>query len=179
MQGGGYNSSEANEYGEDGWIATEDGEGEYPIQCVMFTVGNLGYFCNIKALSFIAAIARLGKELDQFEDERGGLLIEDENGNNTLQYLAMMSHYSNEEEHHRRIDIACLSQFIQLRQMDLLVKDDIPEYNLFCLVCSGECHFSENRFRFLVEWDPKSLVSSPLHTSSCCIFIYSSISNCI
>ena len=72
-----------NEDGEYVWVAAEEqGEREYPIQCLMYTVGPNGWSCNLKAIPFIATLAQLGKDLDQFqeEEERGGLLIEGENG---------------------------------------------------------------------------------------------------
>ena len=128
--------------------------------------------CNFKALPVVATLAWVATELDSFEDhERGGLLIEDRYGNNTLQYLAQSSHSSNEEEHNRRIDIACLSQFIQLRQMGLFKLEDIPRYNLVHRVCYQD-YFAENTFHFLVDMDPSSLVRTdeegflPLHCAT-------------
>merc|ERR1739844_415075 len=50
----------------------------------------------------------------------------------------------------------------------LMIKEDIPEYNLVHML-RFEDYFPENRFRFLVEWEPASLTFSdtsgrtPLH----------------
>ena len=159
-----------NEEGE--WIAAEDGKGYYQIQCVQFTIGTDACRCNLKATSFVAVLARVTIELDQFgEEERGGLLIEGENGWNTLQNLALMNDYSVEEEHNQRVGIVCLSQFIQLRQMYLFIQEDIPRYELVHNLCDQD-YFAENTFKFLVEMHPSSLVHTdevgflPLHHAS-------------
>ena len=158
-----------DEEGVEGWINAEDGEGHYPIQCLLDLYGPNGWSFNFKALPFVATVAQLGKDLDQFEDEeRGGLLIEDEHGDNTLQYLALISHSSNEEELNRRMDIVCLSQLIQLRRMDLFMEEDIQRYDMVHYLCCQD-YFAENTFQFLVEWDPSSLLHAdedgclPLH----------------
>ena len=159
--------------GEPGWIAAEEGEGEYPIQCLLDLYGPNGYRYNLKALPFVATLAQLGKDLDQFEDEeeRGGLLCEDENRQNTLKNLATMYYSSDEEEHNRRMDTLCLSQFVQLQRMGLFKLDDITKYNLVHNLCFQD-YFAERRFQFLVEWNPSSLVQTdengclPLHMCS-------------
>jgi len=43
--------------------------------------------------------------------------------------------------------------------MDLLKKDDIQDYKLVRELF-WQSYFAENRFRFLVEWDPKSLLQT-------------------
>jgi hypothetical protein len=60
--------------------------------------------------------------------------------------------------HHVPIDIKCLQVLKQLRQMGHLKKDDIQRYGLVNKLCSQN-YFAENRFRFLVEWDPNSLAN--------------------
>ena len=125
----------------------------------MFSETYEGVRCNFKALPFVATLAQLGKKLDQFEeDERGGLLIEDEDGRNTLKYLVRSSHSSDEEELNQRMDILCLSQIMHLQQMGLFKQEDIPQYELVYNLCNNHVYFAEKRFQFLAEWCPTSLV---------------------
>ena len=152
------------------WIAAEEGEGKYPIQCLLELWGPNGYSFNFKASPFIVILAQVATALDQFgEEERGGLLIEDRYGMNDLQYLAQMSDSSDEEELNQRVDTVCLSQFIQLRRMDLFIQADIQRYELVHHTLCSHDHLAERRFQFLVEWDPLSLVHTdedgwlPLH----------------
>ena len=161
-----------DEEGVVGWIDAEEGEGIYPIQCVLELCGPTGYSFNFKAAPFVATLAQAATQLNQFEEkERGGLLIEDENYDNTLQDLVLWPYSGNEEEHNRRIDTACLSQFIQLQQMDLFKLEDIPRYELVHRVCYQH-YFAEHTFQFLVEWSPTSLVQTneygclPLHCAA-------------
>ena len=112
-------------------------------------------------------------ESHQFRDEeRGGLLMNDRYGDNTLHYLVTSYHPSHGGEYNQRVDTVCRSQLIQLRQMDLFMEEDIPRYELVHnLICQD--YFAERRLQFLVEWDPSSLVhtneygSSPLHYAAC------------
>ena len=109
-----------NENGEQGLIAAGDGEGEYPIQCLMYAIGTNGYSFNFKATPFVAIVAQVAKELDQFEEEeRGGLLIEDRYGMNTLQYLVLSSRLRYDDTLNQRVDIVCRTQFIQLQRTGL------------------------------------------------------------
>ena len=153
-----------------GWINADDGEGEYPIQCLLDLYGPEGVIRNLKALPFLSDLARLGTELNQFEEEeRGGLLINDRYGWNILQYLATMYDAKKEEELNQRLETICLSQLIQLRQMDLFIQADIQRYELVHHTLCSHDHLAERRFQFLVEWDPLSLVHTdedgwlPLH----------------
>ena len=154
------------------WIAAEDGEGKYPIQCVLDLYGPNGFSLNLKATPFVATLAQLGNDLNPFgEEDRGGLLIENADGYNTLQCLALMAHSGDDEELDQRTETICLSQLIQLRRMGLFKQENIPQYNLVHEVCYKD-HFVENTFQFLVEWDPSSLVhidedgKLPLHCAA-------------
>ena len=136
----------------------------YPIQLLGFTYRNRPEVqCNWKTVSFIPLVARLSKEFGLFEVEaRGGLLCED-NGRNVLQNLIFSDGserlYNYDDKHYESIDGKYLQVLIQLRQMDLLKKEDIQRYELLDRLCvSGHgCYFAENRFQFLVEWDPNAL----------------------
>ena len=48
-------------------------------------------------------------------------------------------------------------QLIRLRWMDLFQKDDMRDYDLVCTLCNID-YFAENWFRFLVNWNPTSLL---------------------
>ncbi|MGK3741079.1 MAG: hypothetical protein ACI8RD_011437 [Bacillariaceae sp.] len=105
------------------------------------------------------------------EQYRGGLLCEDEGGVNVLQNLMCSDPIeSHSQEHHELVDEKYLQVLIQLRKMGLLKKEDIQRYDLLSMLCkrSTLCkqdYFSEKRFRFLVEWDPKSLTQTDRYGS--------------
>ena len=139
---------------DDEWELTNYDEGDFPIQCLPFQIGRKGYVHNRYALSFIHLFAKLAIEFNAFDDaERGGLLIEDPQGDNVFQNLARATPFD-----HRRDDDMISTELIRLRQMDLMKKDDIREYNLFeaCHLCH-QTVIVDNCIRFLVEWDPECL----------------------
>ena len=59
----------------------------------------------------------------------------------------------------------------RLRQSGFFKREDIQQYELVSLVC-GQNHFSEQKFHFLTEWCPESLIQInangelPLHFST-------------
>ena len=129
----------------------------YPIQCLM----------HIKALPFVPLFAQLAIELNSFEeDERGGLLSENTfSGDITLKCLAQ-----NDTDNATTIDTTCLAVLVRLRQLGLLKKEDIQEYELVQELLFTCVPFPEHRFRFLTDWDPSALLYSnpeyrylPLH----------------
>ena len=112
---------------------------------------------NLKAVSFIPVLAELGIEFDQFEeDERGGLIS---GGWNVLTDLAancddQRKRY--DEQHQRLVDEKFLTIMKRLRQKGLLKKEDIRESYLIGTICCQSV-FPEQRFQYLVDWDPNSL----------------------
>jgi hypothetical protein len=162
------------------WDDDDDNEedGEYPIQCQCLAYS--GWRCNEKAVYFVPIVARLAIELGLFEEEdRGGLLCQDFEGDNVLQNLM----YSDTKllynwEHHEHVDDIYLQVLVQLRRMGLLKKEDIQRYDLLNQLCWQDSYSPEKRFRFLVEWDPSALLHPdkhgfvPLH---CAAGTYSSI----
>jgi hypothetical protein len=129
----------------------------------------------VKAVSFIPIVARLAIEFELFEEveERGGLLCQDDiNGNNmfnVLQNLMLSDQIERDNrEYHEPIDNKYFQVLIQLRQMDLLMKEEIQRYGLLQILCNRS-YFADMRFRFLVEWDPNALIQTdgfkglPLH----------------
>lgn len=131
---------------------------KYPIALQLyFNHGGDVFRCNIKAVSFIPLLARLGIELGQFEiNERGGLLAEVEEGDNVLHFLVSTSDDSHDAEHHQLVDDRFLGVLRRLRETNLLKKEDIQEHNLVPGLCQYD-YFAKKRFQYLTEWDPNSL----------------------
>jgi hypothetical protein len=129
---------------------------DYPIQSLS----------NVKAISLIPLIAKLTIELGLFreefeEQERGGLLCYHfDTDANILQNLMHSDPVErHNQEYHEAVDDKYLHVLIQLREMGLLVKEDIQRYGLLNkLCCNYHSYFSEKRFQFLVEWDPSVLL---------------------
>jgi hypothetical protein len=166
----------------------DETDGHYPIQFLALARDeDSDWLSNVKAVAFIPLLARLAIELGLFEenerggllcaidlglledydDERGGLLCEHTEGNNVLHHL-MISDKTvlPNQEHHEYIDTKYLQVLIQLRKLGLLSQKDIHLYDLLRKLCNGKTfstekeyhYFSENRFKFLVEWDPSALI---------------------
>ena len=140
-----------------------NGEGvvEYPIQHLCFSNKSK---CNEKVALFIAPIAQLATEFRSFEDDRrGGLLIEDDTGDNTFRNL--MYNFDSRVPGQNQL---ILTLFIRLRRMGLFKKEDIRDYHLVSLMRYAD-DLPERGFQFLVEWDPPSLIQTdddgwlPLH----------------
>ena len=114
----------------------------HPIYSIMFS--GAPHF-NLKALPFVAIIARVGIEFGSLDvEQRGGL----------------MDSTSNPEGYNERVDHLCLTQLIRLRQMGIIKKEDIHHHNLVYKLFVNHYFFSERRFRFLVEWDPTVLTET-------------------
>ena len=108
------------------------------------------FVCNVKAVSFIPLFVKLAIEFNAFdENKRGGLLIEDGIGNNTLHhYLAFPPDASLDEHRQQHVDTTFLAVLIQLRQSGWFVQNDIQQYQLVHQICRKK-YFSEQRFRFM------------------------------
>ena len=137
---------------------------DMPCQCLptMFHNTTDDFVVNVKAISFVHLFVRLAIEFNSFaEEERGGLLlsIEDVTIKNVLHYLMMTSspHPSHGDNHQRNADTICLVVLIRLRQSNFLKKEDIQQYELVPKICRN-IYFPEQRFRFLTEWCPESLI---------------------
>ena len=152
----------------------DDRFGLYPIHCVTFMQDDddntrIMRNRNEKAVSFVHLFAKLAIEFTLFEEhERGGLLIADEEGLNVLHDLMYTSDPSFDEERHERIDTSFLAVLIRLRQSSYFVHEDIQQHHLVHELCK-EKMFANQRFRFLTEIDPASLLQTdengllPLH----------------
>ena len=127
----------------------------YPIMCLPYMWDNNTRYHNLKAKSFIPIFAVVAIELNLFDaDERGGILVEDEDGVNTLSSLLVSTQSDNFRQ---RVDAGKLSVLVRLRQLGLFVKEDIQQYKLVNQLCRI-IDFVENIFHFLVQWDPSSLL---------------------
>ena len=132
----------------------------YPIQ----------YLTHSKAWPFVPLFAQLAIELNSFEEEeRGGLLSENTSTGEIL--LRRLVHSSQNRLQiidtaidttvDTTLDTTCLAILVRLRQLGLLKKEDIQEYELVQELCTC-VPFPEHRFRFLTDWDPSSLLYSNL-----------------
>ena len=153
-------------------------ESFYPVQLLAFSHRGEPSIrrCNLKAVSFIPLLIRLAIELEIFgiwfgEELGGGLFVQDDGDNNVLQNL-MLSDSWNElhnREHHETIDRKYLQVLVQLRRMGVFKIEDIQRYDLLDRLCGDISYFADTRFRFLIEWDPSSLIGHsslrwlPLH----------------
>ena len=161
--------------------------GDVPIHCLtQMRDENDGACCvNLKAIPFVHLFAKLALELnssvyDKDVEERGGLLITEREANddeedywsykgkkmmgvNVFHGLVRESCVSRTWDHtNEQIDHSCLTQLVRLRQSGLLTKQDVLDFRLVPALVSG-CYFSELRFRFLTEWNPRSLVVPGRH----------------
>jgi len=144
----------------------------YPIKCLTIMRGHNAadrVFINTKAVAFVPLFARLAIEFHVFEEEeRGGLLTNNPMNVyvNVLKFLVEHSHAGPwprvqiDEQQQERLDITLLAVLTQLRQLNYFVKDDIQEYNLVHGLCKKWNYFAQHRFRFLIEWDPSSLLQT-------------------
>ena len=138
----------------------EDLFGLYPIQCVTFVQDDedTTMIRNVKAVSFLPLFVQLAMEFNSFpNEERGGLLARNANRRNPLQDLMFASHSSYDDNHQQRVDTTFVAVLIQLRRSGYFVKNDIQHYGLVHFLCQ-QIYFPEQRFRFLSEWDPPSLL---------------------
>ena len=140
----------------------------YPIQCLAFTVHDEDEYSfnggiNLKAVSFIPVLARLATEFGLFlEEDRGGLLSYDNRSYGNVLRILMRSDphiITNDRKHHELVDDKYLLVMKQLRQVGLLKKDDIQMYGLLEKLCLQNV-IAEKRFRFLVEWNPTTLLDT-------------------
>ena len=149
-------------------------EGECPINCLTYMIdGNSNCIRNIHAVPFVPTFVRLALEYNLFSpEERGGLLHEYfhviTGRYNTLQFLVQSSDLCFGSEHNQTVDTLFHTQLVRLQQMGVLTKEDIQRQNLVQLLCYND-YFATNRFRFLVQWDPYTLLQPdhdgelPLH----------------
>ena len=121
---------------------------------------------SMKAISFIPLFAKLGTEFDFFRNvERGGLIF-GTNGMDVFSQLASTcANYNctackrSDEEHQQFVDKKFLAVLQRLRKDNLMTKTDIREFNMIDILCK-QTVFPEQRFKYLVDWDPSTLLAN-------------------
>lgn len=123
------------------------------------------------AVSFIPVLAKHGERLKVGgEGTRGGLLCElpsSEDGENVLQLLSFSVDQQTQNVDEKdtapvlekmnadiQFDVKRAEVIRKLRDLDLLIKEDILEYHLLQFSSYQKC---EQRFRFFVNWCPDAL----------------------
>jgi len=120
---------------------------------------------SIRSVSFIPLFARLGHESGLFpEFERGGLVF----GSNGMDVFSQLAATCNEDvdglckrsdlEQQEIVDAKFLEVIQKLRSFHLMTRKDIRTYKMIDILCNQSV-FPEQRFRYLVDWDPRSLLS--------------------
>ena len=127
-------------------IYTDEGD-QLPIQSAVYHPDRIHY---------IPFLAKEGvKHKVGGEDGRGGLLVDNPlfNSFNTLQGLGVIS--SNNITLGDKYDKAYVDVMKELKEANLLTKDDIEDHDLLYLTsCSRRC---KQRFDFLCDWCPEGL----------------------
>ena len=118
----------------------------FPIQCLSHTYD---YMCNVKPGSFVHVLDQLAIEFGSFqENEWGGMLVY--NGH-PLKGLVYSSNLSYGEEHNEIVDNVFLAKIMLLRQMSLLGKENIQEYELVHILCK-EYYFAEMESNIIITY---------------------------
>ena len=84
------------------------------------------------------------------------MLLEDWDGENVVHHLLGCSDSSYDEIHQQLVDTKFLAVLIRLRRSGYLVQEDIQQYELVREMCRKMYISEQQRFLFLIEWDPSS-----------------------
>lgn len=140
--------------------------GFYPITWQLRS-GSTNREFNAKAAAFIPLLAKLAIELNQCKEEERGGLVKSEWC--VLMELATRNDYQKDgEKHDQLVNDTCLAVLKRLRGMNLFVKEDVVKYSLITNICCEQL-LPEERFRYLADWYPGSLLKPskngwiPLH----------------
>ena len=172
-------------YRDGRWVEIEyEEDGDYPIQCLPLFWDRYGNeVSDTNAIPFIHVFAKLAIEFNSFKKvERGGLSIEDVTNQYTvienLSRAKFTATYDSEDCGF--LDEVRATEFNRLRQMGLMVVDDIREYYYFMtpddireyyyilvLLCEHDI-FPENSARFLIEWYPECLIKPSFNDRGMC-----------
>ena len=119
---------------------------------------------SLKSVKFVPLLAQKGVEKQNIEvkknkHRRGGLLVRDPTTSPSLNVLGKLASFgatrntiSFFDEHNPDLEI--LSVLEDLKESNLLLKQDIYRYDLICWSCFPRC---QRRFNFFTKWDPLSL----------------------
>ena len=144
--------------------------GYYPIQLMAgpveetddSTTSNLIY--NFQLISLIPLIAKLGIELQQFNDgDRGGLLLQHSPLYSIVIYRRIIE---NNKESNEFVDNVFFSVWNKLREDNLFRKEDIKQLKMILPYVIPDTEkassvFTVRKFRYLVDFDP-TVLSVPL-----------------
>ncbi len=126
-------------------LSHTNSEGQLPIQSAAWSHSSVGY---IPLLAKEGITHQVGGH-----DNRGGLLVgdpHDRDRDNVLQLLATFKSDTNPVLN----DTAHLHTMMELRQSNLLLKEDIQEYDLLYHACGPGAQL---RFDYFVDWDAQGL----------------------
>ena len=130
-------------------LSYTDEDGEIPIHSACY---------NIDSIPYVSLLAKEGvKYKVGGEDGRGGLLVDNVNGDNSLHLLGIECHddYPDREQY----DEACVNLMEKLEAANFLTKNDIMAHNLlYYTCCSQGC---KQRFDFLCNWCPEGMKDYP------------------
>jgi hypothetical protein len=128
-------------------LSHPNSEGQLPIHTAVW-----------HSVGYIPLLAKEGmKHQVGGHDNRGGLLVGDPRHNcrwNVLQKLAAMKSRTNPVPY----DTVRLNTMMELRQSNLLLKEDIQKYNLLYYTCHP-C--AQLRFDYFIDWDAQGLKNHP------------------
>jgi len=112
---------------------------------------------NYAAIPYIPILAEEGVKNGIAENEggRGGLLREDDAGDQVLPSLVYFDGDFENPDDNRNFDIECLALLKYLRSVDLFQREDIKRYNLLAICCNSPR--MRLRTQFLIDWDPSCL----------------------
>mmetsp|Transcript_54097 Transcript_54097/g.62488 ORF Transcript_54097/g.62488 Transcript_54097/m.62488 type:complete len:421 (-) Transcript_54097:44-1306(-) len=128
----------------------------YLIKCMsMRWTEDMNY--NLRLVSLIPLIVRLGIQLQQFNAlERGGLLKLYPSGRTPLQCI--ICYHRNELTTNTADE--CFSVVVErLREEKLFMKEDIQQHNLvgYSITKNNNGYFLESQIQYLIDWDPMTL----------------------
>ena len=121
------------------------GKGQLPIHSAVWNSRSIGY---IPLLAKEGITHQVGGH-----DNRGGLLVDDPRDNgrwNVLQLVVQLKRKTNPVP----TDTACRNTMMELRESNLLLKEDIQEYDLLYYACHPGAQL---RFDYFVDWDAQGL----------------------
>jgi hypothetical protein len=126
-------------------LSHPNGKGQLPIQSAVWVNHSVGY---VPLLAKEGMTHQVGGH-----DNRGGLLVDDphdDDRSNVLQLIANLTSDTNPVA----TDTAYLNTMKELRQSNLLLKEDIQEYDLLYHACHP-C--AQLRFDYFIDWDAQGL----------------------
>jgi hypothetical protein len=120
-------------------------KGQLPIQLAAWSRYSVGY---IPLLAKEGITHQVGGH-----DNRGGLLVEDPRDNRRKNVLQLLAKLKNDTIP-VATDAANLVTMVELRQSNLLLKEDIQEYNFLYYACHPGAQL---RFAYFADWDAEGL----------------------